>query len=613
MLLLVFPAAHAESVQDVLARTKTAGGGAAWDSITSWRGDGTMSAGGLSGTYQTTIDAVHGRSVQAYTLGPIQAADGYDGQHPWSRDPGGEVSALDAPESLRHAVSQAWLDAHAYWFPQRILATYAAAQNRDVDGHRYTVIEAHPQNGDPLSLWFAADTGMLARAVQIQGADTATTDFDDYRDVSGARMPFHIVTDLTDSAGRTDPRRRVEVRFAHIEANVALTDAVFALPAMAPTAHIDDVSGSTVVPFDLVSDHIYVDGQINGQPARFLVDTGGVNLLTPEAAKKFGIVGEGKLAASGVGEQRVDLALAHAKNVRVGTASLDDPVFYIIDLGALAAIEGVHFDGLVGYEMFRRFGVQIDYARHTLTLSEPGKFAPPPHAIAVPFELNDRTPVVSGALDGVPMRISIDTGSRSSLTLHSPFVRKNALAGKYHAAPMAVTGWGVGGAQRGQPARLGTLRIGDADVVGVAADLYGGDKGSFANPDIGGNLGGGVLHRFTVGFDYAKNTMYLAPNADAGKPDPFDRSGLWLIADGDALRVVDAAPGSAAEKAGIKVDDRLLSIDGEPVKQRSLNEWRRRLRDGAVGSHLTVHYRRGSGEHDASLTLADRIPPVWKP
>jgi hypothetical protein len=207
------------------------------------------------------------------------------------------------------------------------------------------------------------------------------------------------------------------------------------------------------VSFELVNNHIYANGAIDGKPARFLVDTGGMNLLTPASAKKFGIAGEGKLGGRGVGDEEVDVAYGHADEVRLGNAVLAKPVFVIIDLGDLWKVEGVDCDGLVGYEMFRRFGTTIDYAGHVLTLSEPTKCVPPAGASVVPFELDDRIPIVAGALDGVPVRLSIDTGSRASLTMHSPFVREHDLVKRYRAAPEAVTGWGVGGPARGRPVR----------------------------------------------------------------------------------------------------------------------------------------------------------------
>ena len=211
-------------------------------------------------------------------------------------------------------------------------------------------------------------------------------------------------------------------------------------------------------------------------------------------------------------------------------------------------------------------------------------------------------------IDGMPARMSIDTGSRSSLTMHSPFVREHTLVEKYHAAPDAVIGWGVGGPSRGRPARLGMLKLGDLEIPGIAGDLYTGDKGSFANPDLAGNLGGGVFKRFTVAFDYANKRLYFKPNAGYGKPDAFDRSGFFLLADQDALVVADVAADSAAAKAGFAPDDRIVAIDGAPADRKSLVAWRAKLRDLPVGTKLKVERMHGGTKETVELVLMDRIP-----
>ena len=604
--------ATAQDSASVLARAKVVSGGPRWDAARSWRGEGALSAGGLSGDIAMTVDLATGRSASSYSLGPIQGAEGFDGRLGWERDPGGEVAALDAAAAVRRARSQAWLDARAYWFPLRGAATLGKAQVRELDGKRYAVIVATPHEAEPVTLWFAIDSGLLARVQFRQGRDTVTIAFDDYRDVQGLRMPFHWITDWTDAAGRTDPRRRNDVRLHRIALNVAVSDADFAMPRMKATARIADKSGVARVPFELINNHIYASGSVDGKPARFIVDTGGANLLTPAAAAKFGIKGQGKLAAAGVGSKRVDLALAHARSVALGKVELDEPVFYILDLGQLAAVEGTAIDGLVGYEMFRRFGVSIDYAGRMLTISRPDKFAPPRGASVVAFRLDDRTPVVSATLDGMPIRLSVDTGSRSSLTVHSPFVRKHHLLARYHAAASSVTGWGVGGPRPGHPVRLGTLQLGDLRIHGIAADLFTGNTGSFADPDLGGNLGGGVLRRFTVTFDYANRKMYLVPNASFATPDAFDRSGLWLLDDGDALRVADVAADSAAARAGLRVDDRIVTIDGRKVMQKTLAQWRGLLSDSPAGTRIAVGYLRDGTKSDTEMTLADRIPDAAK-
>lgn len=284
----------------------------------------------------------------------------------------------------------------------------------------------------------------------------------------------------------------------------------------------------------------------------------------------------------------------------------------MVDLGDLPKVEGVTLDGLVGYEMFRRFGVQIDYAKKQWTLSDPKKFVPPPGAAVLAFDFDDHMPIISGVLDNVPVRITVDTGSRDSLTMSSPFVHAHDLIAKYDAAPESVIGWGVGGAAHGRPVRLGTLRLGDLNIDGIAGDLFIGDKGGFTNPDQAGNLGGGVLHRFTVAFDYANKKLYLAPNADFGKPDAFDRSGLWLLADSSALKVADVAKDSAAERAGMRVNDRISVIGGLGVPAKPLSEWRRQFRELPVGTRLDIKFQRDGKDGDAMLTLSDRIPDVSK-
>jgi len=601
-------AASGDDAASVFARYKDSSGGTHWDSVQTLRMTGSLAAGGLEGEFSTVQDLPRARSASSYRIGPIEGAEGNDGTRAWRRDPGGEVAQLDAPDAQRRARSQAWLDARGYWFPQRIGARQGPVQTRTVDGRPQTRIEVTPDGGDPLVLWFDFDSGLLARSEQQVGQDRVTTTFSDWRDVDGLRLPFRMASESIDASGRIDPRRSNEVRIERIEIGVAVSDADFAMPAMSATARIDSAQGITRIPFDLVNNHIYVDAEVDGKRVRMLVDTGGVNLLTPAAATRLGLVSEGKLAARGVGEQDVDLAMAPATNVRVGAAVLDNPVFYVIDLGELPNVEGIDFDGLVGYEMFSRFGVTIDYAARVLTLAQPGQFVAPQGAEAIDFELAERIPVIRGVLDGKPARLSVDTGSRVSLTLHSPFVRANDLVTRYAANPESVQGWGVGGPSRTRATRFGTLKLGALEIHGVAGDLFTADTGAFASPDVDGNLGGGVLRRFTVAFDYSARRMYLAPNADLDRPDAFDRSGLFFLRDRAGLRIVDAAAASAGQRAGLRADDVIVAIDGEPVTGRSLDAWRQHLRDVETGKPVAMSVLRSGKPIQVRLMPAERIP-----
>ena len=99
-LLLFATAAGAEDATSLFARYKSASGGGAWDGVKTMHATGTLRTGGLNGEMSTEQDVISGRTVNRYKLGPIEGANGYDGAHAWSQDPGGEVAAHRSPREI---------------------------------------------------------------------------------------------------------------------------------------------------------------------------------------------------------------------------------------------------------------------------------------------------------------------------------------------------------------------------------------------------------------------------------------------------------------------------------------------------------------------------------
>lgn len=72
-----------------------------------------------------------------------------------------------------------------------------------------------------------------------------------------------------------------------------------------------------------------------------------------------------------------------------------------------------------------------------------------------------------------------------------------------------------------------------------------------------------------------------------------------------AVRVVEVVPGGPAAAAGLMSGDRIVTLDGQPV--RSVDELRRALARDAVGRSLDVAYLRGVDlRHTAVKPVADR-------
>lgn len=600
-LLVIAATATARDLPAELRRHAAVTGGARWNGVEAIRSSGSLSLGGLDGDFDQIDDKRSGRFRNDYRLGPMSGADGHDGERPWRKDPGGEVVLPDAGEALQRARTAVWMTRNGLHSPDGV--RYAPAETREHDGGTYTVIEAQPDGGLPIALWLDPRTGLLARTTMRDGQDTVVTTFSDHRDVDGLKIPFRVQVD------RADPRNRVVSQVKEAKLVTMPADASFAAPAAtADQARIVGGARETTLPFDLINNHIYVDARVDGKPVRMLVDTGGVNLLTPAAAKRLGLDARGRMAARGVGEKQVDLGFAKAQRIEVGSVRLDAPIFYVIDLNELEPVEGLRFDGLVGFELFHRFVVRIDYAARRLTLTDPSFFRAPEDATAIPFELEERIPLVKGAIDGRPATFSIDTGARSSLSLHAPFVREHDLAAHYAPRFETIGGWGVGGPSRGWPVRVGEVRLGDAVVKDLVADLAKTESGAFADPKNSANVGSGLLRRFVVTFDYDRRRMYLQPGADHAKRDTYDRLGAWLMLDGEAMRIAALVPDGPAQQAGLRVDDRILAVDGAPVSTRSLSDWRIAFKESPAGTKLRLSTKRRGDVREVDATLRELLP-----
>jgi hypothetical protein len=313
----------------------------------------------------------------------------------------------------------------------------------------------------------------------------------------------------------------------------------------------------------------------------------------------------------GTGEGSEDVALTKVSRVDIGPAFMNDQTFYVFNLNDIERVEGVAIDGLIGYEVFRRFIVRFDYERGEIRLTDPAGWKYTGPATAVPFVFNEHVPQVDGSIDGIAGKFDIDTGSRSSLDLFAPFVEKHQLAARYPASPERITGWGVGGPARGLVARSRELRLGPVAVEAPVVELSKATRGAFASDFVAGNVGYGVLRRFNVTFDYPGQRIWFEPNRHAGERDTYDRAGLWVnLAAGarqPAFEVVEVVPGGPADEAGIRAGDRIIRVDGRGPRKVGLHGFRTMLKNGRPGTHLELRVAGPSGDRNAIIVLRDLV------
>ena len=596
---LLSTAAFAATPDEILAANRTATGGDAWNKP-AMAVEMDYAGNGLTGKGYGTTDLKTGIFEQHYAIGPQTGANGYDGAHVWNKDNAGIVTLQEAADAVPLAINNAYRNANLWWTQGHGGAAITADGSKTDNGATYDVLTIVPKGGQSFDAWFDARTHLLYRTDEAQGGVMTRTVTTDYRDFSGTQQPLHT------TINQGDPKYDQHLTLTKVTFLPKSDPAAYAPPKSA-AADFSIAGGAHAVtfPFQLVNNHIHADVTINGKgPYNFIFDTGGVNIITPQLAHELGIKTQGAAAARGAGDAVMEMGLAHVDEINVGGAIIKNQLFVSIDLGALYPSNGLPLPGMVGYETFRRFITQVDYGAHTVTLTDPKFFDPKDAGTPVHIAFNGNAAIVDGTYEGVPGKFQIDTGARSALTLDAPYVAANHFpSGR---SVDTIDGWGVGGPSRSHLTRGGALTIGgvtaaEHPVVGMSTDK----GGAFADPSLSGNIGGGILKRFVVTFDYGHNTMYLKPaQGPIADLDTYDRAGMWFNVMPEGYRIIAVTPGGPAEAAGLKADDVITSIDGQPVAGLVLPQVRQRFRTDAPGTSVKLHLATGK---DATVILKDQI------
>ena len=100
--------------------------------------------------------------------------------------------------------------------------------------------------------------------------------------------------------------------------------------------------------------------------------------------------------------------------------------------------------------------------------------------------------------------------------------------------------------------------------------------------------------------------LWLACGGGGGGPTSAGIHARMGYSEERGLRVVDVPPGSPSEEAGLKVDDRIVVIDGELVSGMSMQEIVESLR-GNSGSEVEIEIAR-PGEEDMRTLRIRRAP-----
>jgi hypothetical protein len=585
----------------LLQQMYLASGGHQWRRIAGADLSGDYDLGGLKGTFRQTIDFKNGRDVLSYDAGPTRGRQGTTQDQGWWADEKGLTTIQDAPEAHADAITQSYKDRNGWFYPSP--AVPSAYEGTKAEGDRtFDLVRVSPPGGRELTLWIDSSTHRLDREIEHNASQQEeTTYFSDYRDVRGVWFPFR----QRQSSG--DPSADVIMAVTQLQLKDRVHENEFAPPhTEIRDAHLLQNAASTIVPFTLRDGLILVDVSIDGAaPMPFFLDSGGLNLLTSEAAKKIGVKLGGNLSVNGVGTSETTAHYAQIARYQVGQAELRDQQFLVIPLPSIITSRGAGQEpiaGLIGYEVFRRFCVTIDYHQRQLTLA---RFSPRrQNGEALHLFFDGRTPFVKGAVDGTPGYFGFDTGDDGAITLFKGFFAA-------HDFPVELPGigseeGGVGGVTSTLLTRVDSLSLGSLTLSRPLTELNFASTGAFASKLNAGNIGSQVFQNFVITLDYEHRTLYLRKSPDFGYSMPYNRSGIQLDTDGSGT-VKKVAMGSPAASAGLEAGDRIVTINQQAIDGEDPTKVDDQLKQPA-GTRVELSVRRHGDSKEVAITLKELLP-----
>jgi predicted aspartyl protease len=361
----------------------------------------------------------------------------------------------------------------------------------------------------------------------------------------------------------------------------------------------------------IINNLVLLDTSVNRSPAiPFLLDTGAsVSVIDTTLAARLGIVaGEASDAATGGGS--VAAAKIAGVDLHVGNRAISAHDAVAIDLSGLAAGLGTPVGGILGFQVFHDYVVEIDYRNGRVQFHEPRTYTAPAGSQSVPITIEDHIPyMLVGVFSNghsADAKVEVDTGLTGAVTLLRAFVDANDLLRPTQRQVPIIAGALLPGKVPASITRVDKVRVGQLDIMDVLTNVAPDVEAAGVEAGIAGLIGGELLRRFDIAIDYSRERiLFSTSDTRLGTPTEFDMSGISLVAQGSSYReyrVRAVVPDSPASDVGILAGDLLTAIDGRPAASVTLAELRQLLRTPDRSCELEFQ-RKGAPRH---VTLRTR-------
>ncbi len=388
---------------------------------------------------------------------------------------------------------------------------------------------------------------------------------------------------------------------------------------------------SSRINFEMAHNLVIIPIKINDSDTlRFILDTGVTHTLLTDLTANDALTLQysRKVDLFGLGSGRPIEALHSYGNELMLPGiygNFQDLIVPLQNIFQLSENLGMQVNGLLGYEIFQSFIVEIDYSQKKLTLHDPVQYRARlerrtkrwlkrEKAVALPLEIIRRKPYIRATVQtspasDVPVMLLVDSGASQALSLYASTHEKLEIPAQSF---RSFLGMGLSGEIFGYTGKIESITLGQRyrmskPIVSFPDDAAVREALNVANRN--GTLGADVLRRFTVIFDYLGQQLILRPNFEFKTPFSYNMSGIELgtpIPGMPIFQVTEVRKGSVGEEAGIRRGDQLMGINGVNIANYTLSDLLK-LFHSRAGRRLRLAMHRNGTYYRTELVLRDDL------
>lgn len=339
--------------------------------------------------------------------------------------------------------------------------------------------------------------------------------------------------------------------------------------------------------FEFINNLIIIPLRINDSDSLFFIlDTGlNISILTELSmgdSLALNYTKQVKLGGLGDGES-IDALHSYGNTFQISGVRGNFQHLYIIlqNVFNLSSMLGTRVHGLIGYNLFKDFIVEIDYEKKNITLHRPEtyKMRSKRRSFTIPVILDKTKPYIYATIvqkDGSRIRVKLllDTGASHALWLD---VNSDPDLKKPEFVRSSYLGTGLNGEINGEIGRIYGLEINDfhfREPIVVFPDSNSAAV-AFGIDGRNGSLGNEILRRFNQVIDYPHNQITLTPNRYYKDPFNINRTGIEIIAPIPGysyFTISSVRKESPGKNAGLKPGDILESVNKKRISNLSIEE-----------------------------------------